>query len=152
MSGLRGVVVALVILAPAGAIAAGERQQRVASPGVCVVSPCHIVGYGSNEKEARAAFKRAVREARRDWPSMGNRCALPRLTDLVRIAPGQRPAFFVAGSRLIKGTDPAEVVRRCRQRHEAEQNAEPGIDFGDGDLTIETTHAYFAGGVLAHNY
>src|SRR3954465_89560 len=112
-------MVAPALLAPGVAGADAEDKPVIVNPGVYVVSSCGILGYGGNEAEARRAFQRAARKARRGWPTMPRRCALMSLTDVVQIAPGQRPAFFVTGSTLVKGRDPAEVVRRCKQQNEA---------------------------------
>jgi hypothetical protein len=91
------------------------------------VSSCGIVGYGGDEAEARRAFQRAARKARRGWATMPRRCALTSLTDVVHIAPGQAPAFFVTGSTLVKGPDPDDVVRRCRQEEAAAARAQPEV-------------------------
>jgi hypothetical protein len=123
------VVVALLMVAGAGrSSAAAHLPKRVGEAGVYVVSSCGIVGRGATEAAARGAFKRAVHEARRGWPNMSPRCASLTLTDVVRLAPGQKPAFFVAGSTEIQGPNPQETARRCRADERARQAAEPNVD------------------------
>ena len=133
MFGAGAIMVAAALLAPAVAVADAEDKPVVVNPGVYVVSSCGILGYGSNEAEARRGFQQAARKARRDWRTMPRRCALTSLTDVIRIAPGQAPAFFVTGSTLVKGRDPDETVRRCRQEEEAAARAQPDLyRVGDG--------------------
>jgi hypothetical protein len=119
------VLLATALFAASGAAAqAPEDQVRFGEPGVYVVSRCSIVGRGKTEAEARVAFKRAVRDARRWWHNMARDCAKLQLTDVVRVAPGQRPAFFVAGSSGAKAVDKNEAVRRCYEGEAAERKAE----------------------------
>jgi len=129
LSGWRAVLVAAVaLLAPVAARAAStddDRPRVIGAPGVYVVSSCGIAGRGATEQAARGAFKRAVREARRGWSNMSPRCASLRLTDVVRIRPGQKPAFFVAGLRDSKGADREEAIRRCRAEQAAERAERP---------------------------
>src|SRR5215831_20496280 len=100
------------MLATSGARAVDpEDQIRVGEPGVYVVSRCSIVGRGKTEAEARVAFKRAVRDARRWWHNMARDCALLKRTDIVHVAPGQRPAFFVSGAHTSKATDREGALR-----------------------------------------
>lgn len=122
------ILFAAALLAATGSTAGEpEEQVRVGEPGVYVVSPCSIVGRGKTEAEARVAFKRAVRDAKRWWHNMARDCALLKRTDIVRVAPGQRPAFFVAGTLVSKGSDPQEALRRCRAEEAAERKRLPDI-------------------------
>ncbi|HMF39050.1 MAG TPA: Hint domain-containing protein [Polyangia bacterium] len=142
MSGLRAVVFAAAMLATSGARAVDpEDQIRVGEPGVYVVSRCSIVGHGRTEAEARVAFRRAVRDAKRGWHNMARDCALLRLTDVVRVAPGQRPVFFIAGDRGSKATDRREAVRLCRAQEAAERKAQP--DVGPGNLECDRVTAVY---------
>src|SRR5262245_62474399 len=127
MSFARAFLIAAALLVPAGAAAGEEREPPVVGkPGVYVVSTCGgVVGRGKNEAEARRAFERAVREAKRStWTNMARHCGLTRLADAVRIAPGQRPAFFV-GTDLTRGSSREEVVRLCEQKNRAKRKAQP---------------------------
>ena len=103
MFGAGAIMVAAALLAPAVAGADAEDKPVVVNPGVYVVSSCGILGYGGDQAEARRAFQQAAQKARRGWRTMSRRCALTSLTDVVRIAPGQAPAFFVTGATLVKG-------------------------------------------------
>jgi hypothetical protein len=147
VSGTRAVLVVVALLMPAGAGAASGADhlpKRVGEAGVYVVSSCGIVGRGATEGAARGAFKRAVREARRGWPSMSPRCASLKLTDVVRLGPGLKPTFFVAGSTLIKGTDPQDVTRQCRADVKARQKAEPKVDQGSDCEWVRAAYGPFA--------
>ena len=44
------------------------------------------------------------------------------------------------------------AVARTADAEEDDWNKLRTVDIDVFDLTVETTHAYFAGGVLAHNY
>jgi len=144
---VRAVLIAALLLAPAVAMAADDAVDdwhtlRVTGPGVYVLSSCGIIGGGKTEAEARRAFERSAREARRAWRGLSPRCTTMKLTDVARVAPAQKPAFFVAGSRLEKGTDPQEVVRRCRAKEEAALKAEPNVQ-GPDPKDCDHVHAAF---------
>jgi hypothetical protein len=134
--GTRAVLIVAALLIPAaeGASSGADHlPKRVGEPGVYVVSSCGIVGRGATAAAARGTFKGAVREARRGWPNMSPRCASLKLTDVVRLAPGRKAAFFVAGSWEVKGGDRQEVTRQCRAEVQAKQKAEPHVDHGGAD-------------------
>ncbi len=147
MPRVRAVLIAALLLAPAVAMAADDEDAdwhtvRVTGPGVYVLSSCGIVGSGKTEAEARRAFERSARYARRVFKGLGRRCTLMKLTDVVRIAPGQKAAFFTAGPRGVIGTDRQEVIRRCRAGEEALLKAEPNVQ-GPNPKDCDRVHAAY---------
>lgn len=147
MSRLRAVLLAALLLAPAAASAADDEEDdwnklRVAGPGVYVLSSCGIIGGGKTEAEARRAFERSARSARRVFKGLSPRCTLTKLTDVVRIVPGQQPAFLIAGPRGVIGTDRQEIVRRCRAGEEALLKAEPNVQ-GPNPKDCDRVHAAY---------
>src|SRR4030095_4534467 len=115
---------------------------RVTVPGVYVLSSCGIIGGGKTEAEARRAFERSARSARRVLKGLSPRCTMMKLTDVVRIASDQKPAFLIAGSRMTKGTDRQEIVRRCRAAEEAALKAEPNVQ-GPDPKDCDHVHAAY---------
>ena len=130
--GAGAIMLAATLLSPRVSGPDAPEPPPVLDPGVYVVSSCGILGHGATEAEARRAFQQGVRAARKRWSGMPKRCAIVQLADVVRIAPGQRPVVFIAGSALFKGTDPREATRRCHVQHEADKRREPGVEMGDG--------------------
>jgi hypothetical protein len=142
MIGAGAIMLAATLLGPRALGSDPPAPPRVLDPGVYVVSSCGILGHGATEAEARRAFQQGVRAARRGWRGMPKRCAIVQLADVVRIAPGQQPVFFIAGSTLVKGTAPPDAIHRCHVQHEADKKREPGVDFGDGHDCDRVRAAY----------
>jgi hypothetical protein len=129
-----GAAIFLSLVALAASSARADGKGGGLAPGYYAVS-CNVAGRGESPAEAKRACVRAVPRAGLD----PKHCDCDRHADVVRIEPGRRPAFFVAGSggRSIGPTREAAIAA-CRDDERDFNRKQPGrpASFGCDERVI----------------